>query len=408
MSKTTFTILVSSFIVALVGGVIWFFYFYQAGERQFDFGVTLQNYLPFGKLGETTQPPPGQGEINGAGGEEGGGVVVFGKLRQLAAQPIAGFTLTKATSTTVRYLERATGHIYDIGPAEAKARRISNTTIPRVYEAVFLDGGNSVLIRYLGDDNTTIETYGATVPKTEGGELKGLFLPQNIADLSASPDGKKFFYLTSFGGGAVGFTAAASGSSRQQVFTSLLTEWLSFWAGEKIITLTTKPSGGVPGYLYKLDPINKSFEKIFGGVPGLTTLSSPDGKFVFYSVSGETGLSSGLYDTKNKTVVAQSVATISDKCVWAKESDKLYCGVPEQLPQVKYPDTWYQGRVLFSDRLWSINPLNGDSDLIGELRTLSGRNIDVVKPALSSDGKYIFFVNKKDQSLWSLELGNSD
>ena len=263
-------------------------------------------------------------------GEETPDKISYGALRQLAIGPVAGFTSMKGTTTvTARYLERHTGHIYDIGALDQKPKRVSGTTIPRVYEALFVDSGKSVLIRYLGDDNATIETYLATVPKIperaaageptvsanagQAGELTGVFLPQNISDISTSPNGKSFFYILSSAGGAVGIVGVPGGGTGRQIFSFPFSEWLSSWTNEKTITLTTKPSGGIAGYAYGLNPTDKSFVKIFGNVTGLTTLLSPDGKYVLYSSSGETGTLSAIYDLKNKSFKTLGVSTFPEK-----------------------------------------------------------------------------------------------
>ncbi|MEK7593844.1 MAG: hypothetical protein AAB471_01620 [Patescibacteria group bacterium] len=431
MSKTTFTILVSLLIIAIVGGAIWFFYFYQGGQKQFDFGVTIKDFLPFGRLAEPDQTRDSAGKE----GQETPDKISYGVLRQLAIGPVAGFTSMKGTTTvTARYLERHTGHIYDIGVLDQKPKRVSGTTIPRVYEALFVDSGKSVLIRYLGDDNATIETYLATVPKIpesgaevglpaatsvaqagepavsanagQAGELTGVFLPQNISDISTSPNGKSFFYILSSAGGAVGIVGVPGGGTGRQIFSFPFSEWLSSWTNEKTITLTTKPSGGIAGYAYALNPIDKSFVKIFGNVAGLTTLLSPDRKYMLYGSSGETGMLSAIYDLKNKSFKTLSVSTLPEKCAWAKTSDKIYCGVPAEFPFGKYPDVWYKGQASFSDSLWSIDPASTISEVVSDLAIPDGTQFDVIKPALSADGKYLLFINKKDLSLWSYDLGS--
>lgn len=405
MSKSAFTIFVSALILAIVGGTIWLLFFYKNGQKAVDLSLTVKEYLPFGKIetspNQTNKNKPEQNNT-GLGNDQS---PTSGKLRKLVSAPVAGFTILSGTTTLVRYLEKDTGHIYNIGTQVGSNTRITNTTIPRVHEAIFANDGNSVIIRYLRDDNSTIESYSADIPENGVGDLKGTFLEQNISDISVSPDTKKIFYLNSFGGGTVGATANPNSSGRQQIFGSLLNEWISNWSGDKVITLTTKSSGGIPGFMYRLDPINKSFEKIFGGVLGLSALASPDGRYVYYGASGGAGLSGGLYDIKNKSFQSLSAATIaSDKCVWKNDGTVAYCGVPEIIPQIKLPDFWYQGRILFSDRLWVIKPNEGTSKMLSELRPLAKTSIDMIKPMVSQDGRALFFINKKDSSLWFFDL----
>jgi len=45
-------------------------------------------------------------------------------------------------------------------------------------------------------------------------------------------------------------------------------------------------------------------------------------------------------------------------------------------------------------------------DLLVIPKELTGIELDITKPVISPDENYIIFVNKKDSTLWSLDLGN--
>ena len=425
MSRTTFIILVIVLTLIVIAVGVWFFFIYQGPKEGIrNIGTEIIDRLPFGGgfgggSSGTDTGGIGDGGIktDGTDGIKRGTTSASAKIRMLSQIPVAGFGVVEATSTTatVRYLERASGNVYEIGPEEANARRITNTTIPRIHEAIFTQNGAGVIIRYLRDDNKTIETYSASIPPRgltsglgqageQNNELKGVFLPQNISTLSVSPDGKRIFYIIGFGGGTLGFVSNTLNENKQQIFNSPLTEWLVSWPQEKTISLTTKPSGGIAGYLFSLNPATKVFEKILGGT-GLTTLISPNGKLILLSNAGVTGIALGVYDIKNKTTLALGPRTLSEKCVWTADSAKIYCAVPADATPLKLPDTWYQGRFFFSDRIWLIDPNEGNSSVVADLRRETGKNIDVTNLSIEKRGNNLFFINKIDQSLWSIRLG---
>ncbi|MBX4215535.1 hypothetical protein KW797_01155 [Candidatus Parcubacteria bacterium] len=410
MSRVSFIFIVSLFTIAALGGAVWFFFFYQGGNGAENIDITISDFLSLGKTGSPSTGGSTAGKddegntASGAPSSQGTVGVRSGRLLQLSPAPVAGY-LPRGTSTpSVRFIERATGHVYDINADGKERKRVSNTTIPRIYEAYFGDGGNSVVVRYL-DDEGALTTYAAAVTVSEAGsgELKGRFLPEDITDLTLSPDGKKTFFLLKFGNGANGFTSLANGASATQIFTSYLTEWLSSWQNEKMITLTTKASGGIPGYAYKLDPATRSFEKILGGIQGLTTLLDPTGKQMLYSVSGESGLALFYADLTLGKSAPANLSTLPEKCVWAKGGSVAYCAAPVVLPPGKYPDAWYQGTAGFSDRIWAITP-GGGSELAADLPKLSSEAIDGVRLSLSTDEKHLYFMNKKDNSLWTYDM----
>lgn len=307
----------------------------------------------------------------------------------------------------LRYVDRVTGNIYQTFADKINEQKFSSTLIPKVYEANFGDKSEKVIIRYLTPDGANIQTFSGSLPKEVLGidpdgsvELKGTFLPANITDLSTSPDLLKIFYLLEVEGDAIGTTANILGDTKVQVFSSPFTEWSSQWPNKNMITLTTKPSSGIPGYMYAIDPAKKNFIKVLGNINGLTTITSPDGKFVLYA---DNNLSLGIYDIGKRGVESLGIKTLPEKCVWNKSSTMVYCAAPKLIRSGSYPDFWYRGEVSFSDDIWKIDILSKNTDLISNPTSI-GEDIDGIKLAIDRDENYLFFVNKKDSFLWKLDL----
>jgi hypothetical protein len=315
-------------------------------------------------------------------------------------------------ASALRYVDRATGNIYETFADKIAERKFSTTVIPQVYEALFGNSANSVVMRYLKTDGRTIETFVGNLPKeilggdtTGDNEIKGIFLPDNVKDMSISPDKGNLFYLFTSNDNMVGTTLNFGTNKKTQIFTSPFTEWLSGWPNNKTITLTTKPASGIPGYVYGINPINSKTlpVQIFGNVNGLTTLESPDGKMILYS---DDTLSLSIYHTDTKVSTLAGVRTLPEKCVWGGGSDTVYCAVPAKIiEESQYPDAWYQGEESFSDQIWKINITSGNTTMIADpIEINGGEDIDGIKLALDNSENYLFFVNKKDSFLWELSL----
>ncbi len=307
----------------------------------------------------------------------------------------------------LRYVNKATGNIYQTFADKIDERKFSSTVVPKVYDAYFGNNGQSVIMRYLKDDKT-IETFIGALQKEYLGadsvgtnEVAGSFLPENISDLSLSPDTSKIFYLFNIGDSAVGVTFSLQTNAKVQIFDSPFTEWLSFWGNSKVITVTTKPSANVPGYAYTINPDKKDFNKILGGINGLTTLTSPDGKMILY---GDNNLSLSILNINTGSSSLLGVKTLPEKCVWGRASDLIYCAVPKFANQAEYPDSWYQGEISLSDQIWKIDAISGNTTLILDPASISGEDVDGIKLALDENQNYLFFVNKKDSYLWELAL----
>lgn len=126
--------------------------------------------------------------------------------------------------TVVRYIEKSTGNVYDFLPETKETSRLTNQTIPRISEAYFGQNGNTVFLRYVKDDNQTIETYFATVPKqilggdSDEGQLEGYFLERNITDFTLNPQKDSAYIQTIASTSAQGGIFSVETGDKKQFF----------------------------------------------------------------------------------------------------------------------------------------------------------------------------------------------
>ena len=453
MSKRN-VILLIIILVAIVATLFGFLYFYQPKSQIGDTNEDINffaNFLPFGgskntaPTTNTNQPVDVSGyQPTDANTVESPNTVV---LKKISSFPVAGFGLfmkerfkdvpvvTPPQTTDIgatdgtriakpdtkfippptefapalRYVNKITGNIYQTFADRIDERKFSSTTVPRVYDAYFGNKGESVVMRYLKTDNKTIETFAGTLPKEYLGadsvgtsEVTGSFLPENITDISVSSDSSKIFYLFNAENSAAGVTYSFQSNMKNQIFNSYFTEWLSTWPKSNLITITTKPSANVAGFMYSINPDNKNFNKILGDINGLTTLTSSDGKMVLY---GDNNLLLNIFNTETNTSTLVGVRTLPEKCVWGGANDVVYCAVPKSVTSGQYPDSWYQGEISFTDEIWKINVQSGNTTMISDPAIIEGGEaIDAIKLALDESDSFLFFINKKDSYLWKLNL----
>ena len=335
-------------------------------------------------------------------------------MRLLSSVPVAGATLfEKNADTFVHYIERATGHIYEVQASQKQTPyRISNTTIPKIYEAFWTQNGRGIIVRYLKEGSDDIQTFYAglkanTSTSSEQTLDDGTFLPNNISDLTVSPAQDKIFYLSRNGTQTVGIRSNPNGTSKNQPFSSSAHEWLVSWPSATNISLNTRPSAEVSGFLFFLNPSTGGLQKILSGVQGLTSLSNNNGSLVIYSESNGTGVALKLFDVKKGTATDLGVRTLPEKCVWSKKvNTTLFCAVPDSVPSGAYPDSWYQGQISFTDNLWAIDTKTGTTKIIMTPQSIAQQIMDIVQPVLSEKENYILFTNKKDLNLWLLSLSD--
>jgi hypothetical protein len=353
------------------------------------------------------------------------------ELRQISQTPTAGgIAFTQGTSTIIRFMERSTGHISQTTTTSLLTERLTDTRIPAVYEGDWLKNGQGLYVRYQDASSQNIDTYYATIKALSAqtalqtalsvsatssnsavveyapDELSGQLMPSNITSLALSPSGNSVFYLQTTASGSQGTTATITGTQKTPIFSSVLNEWIAQWASANVIALTTKASINENGYLYFLNPSSGTFTKILGDIAGLTTLISPDGSSVLLSSSQKNGeITTYLYTISTGNYTQLPTKTLPTKCVWStKNISLIYCGVPEQIPSGNYPDDWYQGNVSFTDDFMSINLKTATTTLLAVPSALINQNIDATNLFLSPKEDFLFFLNKKDGTLWSLSL----
>lgn len=401
----------------VIGGLFWYFLRKTTPAEPTPTFPGDAGLYPGGVTGELAPEEPSF--VPGSGAP-------LPRLYELHKVPVAGVGFFEAGkgaehAVSARYIERGLGHIYETSLATLMETRISNETHPRLAEAFWGNGGKSVIIRFLGENDfgEVIESHilnlGDTAPSLSQGtstvavptsdfiKTEEVFLPFHIPFLATAEDGAdNIFYLengvSASAGSIVSFKNVGSTS---KVFSSSFTEWLPQFPSQKLATVTSKPSANVPGHLFFIDTKTKSLTKILGGINGLTTLTSHDGKFVLYSGTRGNTPKLSIYDTAKKTAREIPLNTLSEKCVWSfKNTTLIYCAVPQKIPKGTYPDEWYQGVVSFSDTVWTIDAVTGLTQKVMTPSDYSAPSLDIINPTLSSDDYYLLFMNKVTGTPW--------
>jgi hypothetical protein len=354
---------------------------------------------------------------------------VFPVLREVTEKPTAGlFSYNKTGKTYVEYAEKETGNIYEVGMEDMRANRLSNSIITRVSEAFFGNGGKSVVLRYVKTNSDIItsfvldltkstretsSTYNATTTATTATDNalpSGKFLSQGIQDMKVSKDSNGLFYLMRTGDFndriSVGSIFDFQKNKTSEVFLSPFSEWLPVYFDGSTALLQTKASQNVPGFLYSFNIKTGDLQKIIGDVSGMTTLPSPDKQKILYSKSNRGGITLQIYNQKESSTIDVSLQTLPEKCVWKNDNLSIYCAVPNPFPNGEYPDSWYQGIISFSDDIWKVDAVTGKTVSIFSPRSLTLKLLDMTNLTLSPSEDFLFFINKRNSSLWAFDLIN--
>lgn len=386
--------------------------FFLQGEDA-SVGPSPVENLPFGSGEGVSQPGDGLtvDEENELIFDDAG--IPRTNLFRISDNPTAGaLPITRGGQTIARYVERATGHIVEVilpqgeELAAVERRKITNTTMPKIYEAYFRADGGAVLLRSLRSDldaqnNTSLTLSAPTGTSTDG--LYGISAAAFRGDMgSVAVQGNNLFYSLKDSKTIVSSTF--NSESPRNLMTSEFTEWIIKPAGANLI-IYTKASQGVLGYAYLLNTTNGSLTKLLGPLEALVVTPNQAGTRLAYSYK-EGGLT--VAETKNLqngAVLTLIPATLADKCVWdSTQVAILYCGVPLHRAGIGEPDNWYAGVSSFTDRIWMFDTNTEIAQMISAPEITQNLSLDVYRPNISPLGDYLIFMNKRDLSLWALKL----
>jgi Tol biopolymer transport system component len=133
---------------------------------------------------------------------------------------------------------------------------------------------------------------------------------------------------------------------------------------------------------------------------------NPAGTKALFSETSGGNILLWVKDFSNGTEKLLELKTLPEKCAWSPtEEDVVYCGAPDFYVRGAYPTNWYQGRFSFDDNIWRIETTQERYVLLVDTRE-NEDTFDVWKPQVSPNGKFFTFFNKRDLTLWSLDVSS--
>lgn len=330
---------------------------------------------------------------------------------------VSVFNLGTASSSLIAYVEKATGHIYE-ARTDGSTNRLFNSTIPGVmWVSGSLNQTEAKIIisaRQNGQTNNQLGSFSLNGGNSGDSFIAGTSTERAITlkplDNSAlwpviAPGGEQWAHLNTQAQESQVIINGFSTSSPIAIYSSPLTEWVLNWVSPTFISLQTKPDSTTVGVLLALNPKTRVSERLIGGVPGLETTLSPDTNTVVYSGSTGQGIFLARFHRPSQAVTRLPVQTLAKKCTWAPDSIHIYCAVPKNVTPAGYPEAWYQGKISFNDNFWKINTQTNEAAIVlnPELANIR-ESLDANSLVVNQDESRLFFINKTDNTLWSIRL----
>ncbi len=398
-------------LLVLVGG-IWFFFFHNS---------TLPSSLNisglFGQPANNTNSSSGSTTTTVPNNQTliENGTSAVSKIFEISNGPVTSATFIQTsnpTTTLARFMTQQDGHVFDlpINVSGAVLRPVSDITIPGTQRALWVQGGSAVVLQYL--DNQTIKTVYEGFPKTvsatsSAGTSRVQFLPDNILDIAASPDGTQVAYiLKNNSGGVNGYIALADGSVPKNIFSIPLTQLLITWPAPTTLLLQTKSAADTEGVIFAVGTKSGIVLPLVDGA-GITAIANKDLSEIIY----QTRLSGESYTHIHQLATGNDIRLptdpIPEKCIWGSiATTMLYCANPISYVSAGYLDFWHQGTASTADNIFAFSIPAGSSVVVAAPGSTEdgGSPADIAGLAISLDNNYLLYVTKGGRSLWGVRL----
>ncbi|OGG45010.1 hypothetical protein A2673_02885 [Candidatus Kaiserbacteria bacterium RIFCSPHIGHO2_01_FULL_50_13] len=324
------------------------------------------------------------------------------RLWHASALPTAGMAFTTAGgTTTLRFVERATGNVLEAHVGTRAVSRLTNTLVPWVKEALF--AGERVFLRGI-EDGTLITKTGVVISSSSAKSLVSNELEERILSLAISPSGDTISYLAPDGNGGVALMlASANGGNKKRIATFGTRDWTVYYANKDRIIVATRPADNVVGHAYDATTPNK-IVPVVRNIPGLTIAIHASSSAILYGASEKGKLSLYVQKSSVDEPALLPLSTIAEKCAFAPSGSVAYCAVPHGNTDSEFLNRWYRGETHTSDVWWEINVELGTAKQLFDPGIEEGFLIDAEVPVVSDDGAYLAFRNAQDWSLWVLSL----
>lgn len=329
------------------------------------------------------------------------------QLQQLTTRPVAGYIFLKTESATttdglsiqggeyLRYLERGTGHIYEIDLDNGIEEKISATTIKQATEAYFNPSGLKVII--VSDSETQRKSQ--LLSLTDDRSVNLGTSHRNFQWL----DDNTYRHTETNTDNTTSYYENTDGTDSLLWTTPLSSVDVRLFGDESVVINKMAPNlqGGVffvlPGQLDILVKPEYS----------LTALPDRSGTQIAYSYydTQEKNIQSRLLDIETEQDFALSLLVAPEKCDFSDTSNTaIYCAVSDHFVEAERDtlNQWYKGEISVADNLWVMETTQGSAKYFAPVSDQTGYNVDITD--LQVAGQYIFFRNKINDTLWKYQL----
>jgi hypothetical protein len=394
--KKVLIIIIIILVVALIGLLV---YNFLIKPKVITTDGNSNGELPSGDV-SGNNGTNGDNTSNGTNRNGGTNYQQDSRIKAISTEAVLSPTIN-SDKTKVVYFLRSNGNIIETDFTGSTGVVLSETNLENLVTAIWAPN-KSKAITVFQDNMENVSKYLYNLS-----DKKSSPLSKYLSYISWSTDSNKIVYQ--FQNDATGAndisTANPDGSKFSLVLSTRMKNLIVEWPSANIY-LREKPSGLAKSTLYSLSPTSRSLNKIVSDVYGFSVKWSLKGDKMLYSKTSSKGENIGIFVASSNGTNEKSaeISTFAEKCVWSQDVRYIFCAVPKNIKEAKVlPDDFYKGTFIGDDEFYKINVETGEKiNILGD-ENLS-MSYDASELFLSPQENYLFFVNKGDGLLYSIEL----
>ncbi len=315
-------------------------------------------------------------------------------LSQLSTRYVAGFAIdNNSENPSVRYVEKGTGHIYEINTGNGTEERIDGTTIAGTVEAYFDPTGEAVVVVSYTNNERKVNW------RTAIGQSSNTVLSADSYDFTWDEAGN-LFYAVKTSGLTVAYKNTAGNDT--ELWRVPLSDIRVLFT-EKEDYIINNPASRLSGGVYAVR--NNQLVSVIDNKYAFTATADSTGQLFLYryfDTEEQVSVSKAL-DRSNNQEVRSSLSSVPEKCAVDELNYRVWCAASFSFSSSdrEYLNKWYRGEVTSPDKLWVSNYNDlGSATLAIDLSEEAGFYVDVTDLKISEDGNILLFRNKTNDALW--------
>ncbi|MBD3282523.1 MAG: hypothetical protein GF387_02865 [Candidatus Portnoybacteria bacterium] len=323
------------------------------------------------------------------------------RVKTISSEPVASATLTQDQDQII-YYSQTSGNVWTANFDGSDLTKFSEASLENLLDVLWSPDKTKV-ITIFQDNLGKIQKYFYSYETK-----KALPLSEYMKEIAWSPSSDRiaYHYYNSLNDINTINLSNPDGSNYSTILNTRMKDIDVKWPKGSEVYIYEKPSGLAQSSLYALNTYTRGFTKILSDIYGFSPKWSKDGTRILYSKTDSRGEDIEIYTTSSigSNPESAGISTLAEKCIWSQDPRMIYCAIPENIDKAKtLPDDFYKGTFQSIDKFWKINVETGEkTQILADYEILEV--YDATNLFLSPEEDFLFFINKTNGLLYSIEL----